>query len=152
MTMTVQERAHPATDATLRHNKQIAREVIERIFVGHEDSAIDELISPTFVPHTFGPMQPGREGLREGMRRASAGVSNARFDIHDMVAEDDRVAVRLTSSARHTGAFMGVAATGARYSIDEIHIFRIVEGQVAEHWHEFDKLALMQQLNGVPAR
>lgn len=150
--MTVQERAHPSIDETLRHNKQIAREVIERIFVGQEDEAIDSLISVTFVPHTFGPMQPGREGLREGVRRASAGVSDARFDIHDMIAEEDRVAVRLTSSARHTGPFMGIEPTGMRYSIDEIHIFRIREGQVIEHWHEFDKLALMQQLYGLPTR
>jgi predicted ester cyclase len=131
-------------------NKANVRQVIERIFVGQEDAAIDELIAPTFVPHTFGPMPPGREGLREGMRRAGAGVSEARFEIHDMIAEGDRVAVRLTTSARHTGPFMGIEPTGKRYSVDEIHIFRLQNGQVIEHWHEFDKLALMQQLTGDP--
>jgi predicted ester cyclase len=134
----------------LDQNKDIARQVIDRIFVRQEDSAIDDLISPTFVPHTFGPMPPGREGLREGMQRAGAGVSEARFEIHDMIAEGDRVAVRLTSSARHTGPFMGIEPTGKRYSIDEIHIFRIADGQVVEHWHEFDKLSLMQQLKDSP--
>ena len=54
------------------------------------------------------------------MRRAGAGVSEARFEIHDEIAEGDRVAVRLTSSARHTGQFMGIDPTGERYSIDEI--------------------------------
>ena len=38
--------------------------------------------------------------------------------------------------------------TGNRYEIDEIHIFRIRDGQVVEHWHEFDKMALMRQLKG----
>ena len=133
---------------TLDENKGIARQVIERIFMRQEDAAIDELISPTFVPHTFGPMPPGREGLRAGMQRAGAGVSEAKFEIEDMIAEGDRVAVRLTTSARHTGTFMGIEPTGNRYSIDEIHIFRIADGQVIEHWHEFDKLALMRQLNG----
>jgi predicted ester cyclase len=47
---------------------------------------------------------------------------------------------------------MGVEPTGNRYSIDEIHIFRLQDGQVIEHWHEFDKLGLMQQLQGGPAR
>lgn len=32
------------------HNKDVARQVIERIFMRQEDAAIDELISPTFVP------------------------------------------------------------------------------------------------------
>lgn len=133
---------------TVLTNKDVARQVIERIFMRQEDAAIDELVAEDFVPHTFGPMPPGREGLRAGMQRAGAGVSEARFDIHDVIAEGDRVVVRLTSSARHTGTFMGIAPSGKRYSIDEIHIFRIVDGQVVEHWHEFDKRSLMQQLQG----
>jgi len=122
--------------------------VVDRIFIHQEDAAIDELIATDFVPHTFGPMPSGREGLRAGMRRAGAGVSEARFEIHDEIAEGDRVVVRLTSSARHTGRFMGIDPTGERYSIDDIHIFRVRDGQVIEHWHEFDKLALLQQLRG----
>ena len=140
----------PATRADLERNKQVARQVIERIFIRQDDAAIDELVSDRFVPHTFGPMAPGREGLREGMRRAGAGVSDARFEIHDMIAEDDRVAVRLTTSARHTGRFMGIEPTGNRYTIDEIHIFRIRDGQVVEHWHEFDRAALSASSRATP--
>ena len=142
----------PATSDELeeqRHletNKEVARQVVDRIFVRGEDAAIDELISPEFHPYTFGPMPPGREGLREGMRRAHQGVSDPEFEIHDMIAEKDRVAVRLTTSARHTGTFMGLAPTGRRYSIDEIHIFGISDGQVVDHWHAFDRADLMRQL------
>jgi ketosteroid isomerase-like protein len=123
------------------------REFVDRVFVHQEASAIDELAAEDFTPHTFGPMGPGREPLKRGMRRAAGGVSEARFEIHDMIAEGDRVAVRMTTSARHTGPFMGLEPTGKRYSIDEIHIFRIRDGRVAEHWHEFDKASLMQQLS-----
>jgi len=130
----------------LETNKEIARQVIDRIFVRGEDAAIDELIAPDFQPHTFGPMPPGRDGLRDGMRRAHAGVSDPEFTVHDVIAEDDRVVVRLTTSARHTGPFMGLEPTGRRYTIDEIHIFGIRDGQVAEHWHAFDRADLMRQL------
>jgi predicted ester cyclase len=136
--------------STLERNKQLAREIVDRIFVQQDEAALDELIAQDFVPHTFGPMPPGRDGLREGMRRAGAGVSDAEFVIHDLIAEGDQVAVRLTTSARHTGTFMGIEPTGKRYSIDEIHIFRIRDGQLAEHWHEFDKASLMAQLRGEP--
>lgn len=144
----------PATSDELeeeRHletNKEIARRVVDRIFVHGEDAAIDELIAPDFQPHTFGPMPPGRDGLREGMRRAHAGVSDPQFTITDMIAEGDRVAVRLTTSARHTGTFMGLPPTGRRYQIDEIHIFGIRNGQVTDHWHAFDTADLMRQLGG----
>jgi predicted ester cyclase len=104
------------------------------------------------VPHTFGPMPPGREGLREGMRRAGAGISDPEFTIHDLIAEGDEVAARLTTSARHTGSFMGIEPTGERYSVDEMHIFRLREGLLVEHWHEFDKAKLMAQLKGEAQR
>lgn len=135
----------------LETNKEIIRQVIDRIFIGGEDAAIDELIAPDFQPYTFGPMPPGRDGLRAGMRRAHEGVSDSAFTIHDMIAENDRVAVRLTTSARHTGTFMGLQPTGRRYEIDEIHIFRIRDGQVVDHWHAFDRADLMRQLEGEDA-
>lgn len=133
---------------TLQANKELVRQIIDRIFVHQEDAAIDELVSEEFVPRTFGPMPRGREGLREGMRRAAAGVSDAEFTIHDLIAEGDRVAARLTTTARHTGPFMGIEPSGKRYSIDEIHIFRIRDGQLVEHWHAFDTASLMAQLRG----
>ena len=145
--MTTMQRA-PTDQATLDRNKEVARQLIDRIFVRQEDRAIDELVAEDFTPHTFGPMPRGREGLREGMRRAGAGVSDARFEIHDMIAEGDRVAVRMTTSARHTGTFMGLEGTGNRYSIDEIHILRIHDGRLVEHWHAFDTMGLMRQLKG----
>jgi predicted ester cyclase len=134
--------------STLERNKEITREIIDRIFVHQEDAAIDELIAPDFIPHTFGPMPPGREGLREGMKRAGSGITEPEFTIHDLIADGDRVAARLTTSARHTRTFMGAEPTGKRYSIDEIHIFRLRDGQLVEHWHEFDKATLMAQLKG----
>src|SRR5919107_5204053 len=146
--MTTQTRPYDMTPHELERNKDVVRQIIERIFVRQEDEAIDELVSEDFTPHTFGPMPRGREGLREGMKRAGAGVSEAEFTIHDLIAQGDRVAARMTTSGKHTGPFMGIEPTGRRYSIDEIHIFRIRDGQLAEHWHAFDTASLMAQLKG----
>ena len=153
--MTTLERAaidELRTPAQLEWNRERVRQIVDRIFVHQDDAAIDELIAEDFVPHTFGPMPPGREGLREGMRRAGAGISEPEFTIHDLIADGDLVAARLTTSARHTGTFMGIEPTGRRYSIDEIHIFRLRDGLLAEHWHEFDKGALLAQLKGEAPR
>ena len=151
-------RAHRAeieelrTPAHREWNKERVRQIIDRIFVHQEDAAIDELVAEDFVPHTYGPMPPGREGLRAGMKRAGAGVSEPEFEIHDLIAEGDEVVARLTTSARHTGTFMGIEPSGRRYSIDEIHIFRLRDGQLAEHWHAFDSATLIAQLKGEAPR
>ncbi len=41
-------------------------------------------------------------------------------------------------------------ASGKRYSIGEIHIFRLADGKVVEHWHQFDQMAMMKQLGAMP--
>ncbi len=142
--MLTRERA--SIDPALESNKAVVRRFIEEVF-GHGDrDAVDELAAEDFTPHTWGPMSSGRAALREAMHRAGSGVTEARFEIHDMIAEGDRVAARLTSSARHTGTFMGQPPTGLRYSIDEMQIFRLRDGEVVEHWHALDTGALLQQL------
>jgi predicted ester cyclase len=53
--------------------------------------------------------------------------------------------------ATHTGDFFGIPPTGKRVSIDGIHILRIADGRVAEHWGNNDDLGLMRQLGVIPA-
>jgi steroid delta-isomerase-like uncharacterized protein len=136
--------------ATLEANKAVVRRFIDEIFLEGDFGAVDELLTDDFTPHTWGPMPPGRDGLKEAIQRVSKGISDPAMTIDDVIAEDDRVAVRLTSSATHTGEFMGMPASGKRYEIGEIHIFRLRDGRVSEHWHQADFIGMMKQL-GVSA-
>ena len=136
-----------ATDTTaFESNKAVVRRFIDEIFLKRDFSAVDELLTDDFTPHTWGPMPPGREGLKDAIERVSKGISDPKMVIEDVIAEGDRVAVRLTSSATHTGDFMGMPASGKRYEIGEIHIFRLRDGRVCEHWHQADFLGMMKQL------
>ena len=140
-----------ATDTTaFESNKAVVRRFIDEIFLKSDFSAVDELLTDDFTPHTWGPMPPGREGLKDAIERVSKGISDPKMVIEDVIAEGDRVAVRLTSSATHTGDFMGMPASGKRYEIGEIHIFRLRDGRVCEHWHQADFLGMMRQLGAMP--
>jgi steroid delta-isomerase-like uncharacterized protein len=137
-------------DATLDANKALVRRFIQEIFVEGRESAVDELLTDDFTPHTWGPMPEGKQGLLDAIKRVSAGITDPTMTIEDVVAEADRVAVRLTSSAIQSGPFMGLPPSGKRYTIGEIHIFRIRDGKVAEHWHQADFLGMMRQLGAMP--
>lgn len=136
---------------TLEENKQVAKRFIQEVFVKTDMDAVDELATDDFTPHSWGEMPPGRDSLKAAQQRVSQGLSDARMTVEDVIAEGDRVAVRLTSHGRHDGEFMGMPASGKEYTISEIHIFRIRDGQVAEHWRDADMLGLMQQLGALPA-
>ncbi|HEX5579663.1 MAG TPA: ester cyclase, partial [Candidatus Limnocylindria bacterium] len=88
--------------------------------------------------------------LKQAQRRVSAGLEDVRMTIEDVIAEGDKVVVRLTSHGRHAGAFMGLPPSGKAYDISEIHIFRVAHGKVAEHWRDADMLGMLRQLGAFP--
>jgi steroid delta-isomerase-like uncharacterized protein len=130
----------------IEDNKALVRRFVDEIFVQGRPEAVDELLTDDFVPHTWPFSGDGKADLKAAIERVSKGLSDPVFTIEDMIAEDDRVAVRLTAGARQTGPFMSMPPSDRSYSIGEIHIFRIREGKVTEHWHQFDGMGMMRQL------
>jgi steroid delta-isomerase-like uncharacterized protein len=146
----MQTHAAPAEAGTLERNKDVVRRFVAEIFVAGRPEAVDELVADDFVPHSWPSTGDPRGDLKRAIDRVGDGLEDPEFTVEDLIAEGDRVAARLTTSATHVGEFMGMAATGKRYTIEEIHIFRLRDGLVIEHWHQFNPLALMQQLGVSP--
>jgi len=65
-------------------------------------------------------------------------LSGAFPDMHmaidDVVAEDDKVVLQTTMSGTHQGPFWGIPPTGRRFAQRHVHVLRIVDGKVVEHW------------------
>jgi steroid delta-isomerase-like uncharacterized protein len=137
-----------STDA----NKAIVRRFIDEIFVRARPEAVDELLADDFVAHTWPSTGHPKDDLKGAMERTSKGLSDVSFTIDDMIGEGDQVAVRLTARATQTGQLMGMPPSGKTYEIAEIHIFRIRDGKVAEHWHQFDQMGMMKQLGAMPGQ
>ena len=132
-------------------NKAIVRRFIDEVFVRGRKETVDELLADDFIAHTW-PSITGdpKADLKAAIDRAAAGLSDPEFTIEDLIAEGDRVAARLTTAATHSGEFMGMAPSNKRYSIEEIHWFRLRGGKVIEHWHQFDQMGMMKQLGAIP--
>lgn len=81
------------------------------------------------------------------MTRIRAAFPDWREDIEDIVFEGDRIVVRYVSTGTQDGAFLGRLPSGARVRVDEISIFRIADGRIAEQWCLVDDLALFKQLD-----
>ena len=115
-------------------------------------SVIDELYSPDFVCHfPVGPEWRGHEGIRKAVSEHRASFPDWHERVDDIVAEGDRVVIRFTSNGTHRGEFAGLAPTGRTVSIQEVAIFRLVDGKIAEQWGMPDIHGLMQQLGATNA-
>jgi len=133
---------------SIEANKALARRFIEEIFIAGRADAVDRLVTADFVSH--GLPGTGPEVMKSAIARVMPALSEASMDVHDVLGEGDRVAVRLSSTAVQSGVFMGMPPTDRRYTIEELHLFRIADGRVAEHWHQGDMLGMMRQLGLMP--
>ena len=140
----------PTAPTTIEQNKAIVRRFVDEIFVQGRKESVDELLADDFVAHTWPSTGHPKDDLKAAIDRTSSGLADPEFTIDDLIAEGDRVAARLTTGATQVGPFMGLPATGKRYSIGEIHIFRLRDGKVVEHWHQLDQMGLMKQLGAMP--
>lgn len=75
-----------------------------------------------------------------------AAFSDLQVRVDDMIAEEDRVVVRLWFTGTHDGPFQGVPANGREVAFGAIRIYRLVGGRVVQTWAYQDAVGLMQQL------
>ena len=113
---------------------------------------IDEIVATDFVEHYPQPgMPPTREGLKQTLKALKTAFPDLRYTIEDSIESGDKIVHRVTGTGTMKADYMGMPATGKRATWTEIHIGRVANGRLAEHWGLVDQLGLLVQLGIVPA-
>jgi steroid delta-isomerase-like uncharacterized protein len=127
-------------------NKAVARAAFFD-YLNHRDfKRFEEIHTKDFVKHYN---NSSAENLTEEMGDAKgqyASSSDLTFTENWMIAEGDKVAVCFTAKGTHDGAFQGVPATGKRYALSGMTVWRFVDGKIAEEWVFSNDLDLYRQL------
>ena len=131
-------------------NKQVIRE-FTRIFKNeHNVNGVGHLFDKNFVPHFRMPVPAGFEGLRQVGIMMNGAFPDVVVTEEDLIAAGDKVVERSSAAATHQGAMLGAAPTNQRIQWSEIHIYRLREGKIVEHWAEVSMMELLQQIGALP--
>jgi steroid delta-isomerase-like uncharacterized protein len=134
-------------------NKAFVRRLIEEIYNQGNLDVVDELVAPDVFDHAAVPEhQHGIDGFKHVIEWVRDLSSDIHYDIDDIIAEGDKVAVRMTVRGTDTGTLRDIPPTGKRFSVDYVRWFRLADGKVAELWAARDDLGRLQQLGRVPVR
>ena len=132
-------------------SERSARDVVEELTrrqAANDLTALDDLVTEDMVNHAAGPQ--GRDGLRQILQTIDHDLGPVSLEEHHLVTDGDLVVQHVTVHVTHRASTMpllaGIPASGRAASWTFIHIWRIANGLIVEHWACRDDMALVEQL------
>ena len=116
-------------------NKAVVRRFVEEVFIQHDSSNIEELVS--------------NESLRQIAQGTVQAFPDMEMTVEQLISEGDVVAVRVSAAATHKGEFRGIAATGRRWEATASAWYEVRDGKISDFWVNWDWLAIMEAIGAV---
>ena len=116
--------------------KAVVRRLIDDVMNAGRLDLIDEIYSPRLA-----------RGARRWIEPFRASFPDVHMDIVDLIAEGEKVVGRFRCSGTHLGPWRGHPPTGRRFErVDEVYVFRVLEGRITEAWGLEDTISRQRQL------
>jgi steroid delta-isomerase-like uncharacterized protein len=131
---------------TTTANKALVTRYYDEVLNQRNLAALDGLLAPAFASWLPDGTRLGRAEYRDAVLASHQAFPDLVVEVLDQLAEGDKVATRWRASGTHRGPFAGIPATGRPVRITAMHLHRVVDGKLTEHWEEIDLLRLMRQL------
>ncbi len=135
--------------ATEQANADIVRAFIESFWNGQDPDNLHRFLTPDYVDHAYVPHTA--DGLKKTAGELSAALPDHRSEIEDVIAQGDKVVVRMVLRGTHDGSFRGAPPTGNPVEVNVYRTYRLAEGKIAEHWALLDTATLLRQIAAQPS-
>lgn len=129
-------------------NQASFRQIINEAFNKGNYSVLRDHVRPDFIEHQFG-LHPTLEGMQGDIQFLRTAFPDFNLTIEDMVADEDKLWVRMTARGTNLGGFMG-PPNGKSFEVAVFDTCRFSEGKMVEHWGSPDRFALLAQLDLLP--
>jgi steroid delta-isomerase-like uncharacterized protein len=129
-------------------NAELVQAGFKAFNAGDADACL-ALATPDLVMNLAELSEPqhGQDVWRHGFELMKRAFPDLRAHVEDIVADGDKVAVRVRFRGTHAGEFLGFAATGRTVDYTSHEFYRIAGGLIAEEWICSDMATLLSQLS-----
>lgn len=132
---------------TVDQNKQIVIKFNNEFFGKANTEITKELLADSFVNHTAPSNAPKDASVMISFITAfHKGFSDISVQIKEVLGEDDKVSLRKTITAIHTGEFMGKMQTGKKVELSVIEIDILKDGKITDHWSRNNFMQVIEGL------
>lgn len=128
-------------------NKRLVQRFYKEVYGDWNMSLVEEVVSPRFTSHDWPEgSAAGPEGFAAFYSAIRTALPDARYEVDDLVSEDDKVVVRWRLLGTHRGDFRGIAPTGRAVELKGIAIYRVDGGQLMERWVVTDLYDVLEEM------
>ena len=129
-------------------NAALVLESIEALNAGDTERLL-AVVAPDIVIHYAEMPEPlhGRETWQQGFELMRHAFPDLDAHVDDLVAAENKVAIRVSFRGTHQGEFQGIPATGRTIRYVSHEFYRVENGLFAEEWICSDMATLFRQLN-----
>lgn len=137
---------------TLEQNKETARLYIEECVNKRKIDLVDKIFADSFQVHTLLDSTQSfstRKALKDFLKTLFDAFPDIHYTVGDIIAEADKVVMRVSFNGTHKKEFLGIKANGNKVDyISEILFFRFKGGKIVEDWVQLDLYNLFKKLKG----
>jgi predicted ester cyclase len=132
-------------------NKALVLAYYQRVVGEGRFEEIPKYIAESYVDHNAPEDAPKGPALVEmHLRGIRTTFPDFTLRTHEIIAEDDFVALRVTAEGTHLGEWLGIKPSGKRVALRGINLDRVSGGRIVEHWGEADTVGMLQQMGVDP--
>jgi steroid delta-isomerase-like uncharacterized protein len=131
-------------------NKTLVRRYYDDVLTQRDTTLLDTLLAPSFVSYLPNGTPISRDQYVQAIAMSHNAFPDLQVTIHDQIAEGEKVVTRWSARGTHLGTFAGIPATGKPITVTAMHIHRVADGKLMEHWEEINLFSVMQQLGVLP--
>jgi predicted ester cyclase len=137
--------------ATTADEAQAIGEAYFAAFNAGDADALGALLAPDYRHHGALVSEQDRSLHQERLRINREAFPDGQYELADIFAQGDLVAIRNIFTGTLQGPYAGVEPAGQPVAVRAVHIHRVACGQIVETWNSGDGLGLLRQIGALPS-
>ncbi|AYB47939.1 ester cyclase [Paenibacillus lautus] len=127
-----------------QNNMETVSAFIESFRNQSDMDSTDQFLSADYQEHSY----QSKEGLKQFALTILGAFTDKHYNVEQMIAQGDKVLVRMGVKGTHTGMFFGNSPTGNTIDVTLYRQYRISDGKITEHRGWIDMVTMWRQIRG----
>lgn len=126
--------------------KALINDYVERVWNQGDLMALESLTTANYTYQIGGQPARDRAAMGQFITLTHTAFPGWRVEIVEMIAEQNKAAIRWQGQVIHAGVFNGIQPTGKQVMVIGINIYHLVDGLIAAEWEQTDTIGMLQQM------